>query len=171
MWFDHLQRRNAVTPSADAARRRATREQTAADFALIIPGGPARRSFVAFGLFAFLVTVYVASPMRTPYDSRWSVHTAMSLIEGQGGDLTDYLPVLAKNNFYCIEYPGGRPHTVFPIGVSLLSAPIVAALAFVAPSFKGMLRETVPQNLEKVLASIDALQTARPSCRIKAAML
>ena len=78
----------------------------------------------------------------------------MSLIEGQGGDLTDYLPVLAKNNFYCIEYPGGRPHTVFPIGVSLLSAPIVAALAFVAPSFKEMLRETVPQNLEKVLASI-----------------
>ena len=107
--------------------------------ALIIPGGPARRSFVAFGLFAFLVTVYVASPMRTPYDSRWSVHIAISLIEGQGGDLTDYPPVLAKNNFYCIEYPGGRPHTVFPIGVSLLSAPIVAALAFVAPSFKGML--------------------------------
>ena len=56
-------------PSRQALTRRGgarTREQTAADFALIIPGGPARRSFVAFGLFAFLVTVYVASPMRTP---------------------------------------------------------------------------------------------------------
>jgi len=111
-------------------------------------------NFVKFGLFAFLVTVYVASPVRTPYDSRWSIHTAMSLIEGRGGDLSDYLPVLKKSNFYSIEYPGGRPHTMFPIGVSLLSAPIVAVAAFANPSFKDMLREEVPLNLENVLASI-----------------
>jgi hypothetical protein len=115
-----------------------------------------RRSayFVTFGIFAFLVTLYVASPVRTSSDSRWSIHSALSLIEGRGGDLSDYLPVLKKYNFYNIEYPGGRPHTFFPIGVSLLSAPIVAFVAFVNPSFKEMLREQVPENLENLLASV-----------------
>jgi hypothetical protein len=96
----------------------------------------------------------VASPVRTPFDSRWSIHTALSLFEGQGGDLSDYLPVLEKNDFYAIEFPGGRPHTVFPIGVSILVAPIVGVIALIDPSFKSMLREHVPANLEKVLASL-----------------
>jgi len=78
----------------------------------------------------------------------------MSLIEGRGGDLSDYLPVLKKNNFYCIEYVNGRPHTIFPIGVSVLAAPFVGAIALINPSFKAMLHEEVPNNLEKVLASI-----------------
>jgi hypothetical protein len=73
---------------------------------------------VTFGILAFLFAIYVASPVRTPFDSRWSIHTALSLVERQGGDLSDYLPLLEKNDFYAIEFPGGRPHTVFPIGVS-----------------------------------------------------
>jgi hypothetical protein len=121
-----------------------------------------RRSayFVTFGLFAFLVTLYVASPLRTSSDSRWSIHSALSLIEGRGGDLSDYLPVLKKNNFYNIEYPDGRPHTFFPIGVSILSAPIVAVVAVVDPSFKEMLREQISGNLENLLASIFAAAAA-----------
>ena len=109
---------------------------------------------VTFGIFAFLFAIYVASPVRTPFDSRWSIHTALSLVEGQGGDLSDYLPVLEKNDFYAIDLPDGRPHTVYPIGVSILVAPIVGVIALINPSFKSMLREQVPANLEKVLASL-----------------
>ena len=109
---------------------------------------------ITFGIFAFLVTIYVASPVQTTYDSRWSLHTAMSLIEGRGGDLSDYLPVLKKENFYAIEYPGGRPRTFFPIGVSLFAAPVVGVVALISPSFKSRLREEYRFKLEKILASI-----------------
>jgi hypothetical protein len=108
---------------------------------------------MSLGLFAFLVGMYMASPVKTSFDSRWSIHTAMSLVEGRGGDLSDYLTVLKKNDFYAIEYPRGRPHTVFPIGVSLLAAPVIAIVAFVDPSYKEMLREKVPANTERILAS------------------
>ena len=91
---------------------------------------------ITFGIFASLATIYIASPVMTPADSRWSIHTAMSLVEAQGGDLSNYLPVLKSNNFYVIEFPSGRPHTMFPIGVSLLVAPIVGIVALVNPSFK-----------------------------------
>src|SRR5262245_12442128 len=110
--------------------------------------------FVALTLFAFLTVVYAASPVSTPFDSRWSIHSALSLFEGQWGDLSDYLPVLKKNDFFAIEYPRGRPHTVFPIGVSLLCSPIVGALALVDPTFKDRLTKEVPKNLERILASI-----------------
>ena len=116
---------------------------------------PRRTALIlTFGIFVILTAIYIASPIKTHADSRWSIHTAMSLIEGRGGDLSDYMPVLKSNGFYCIEYPGGRPHTFFPIGVSVLVAPIVAAIAAADPSFKEMLRHSVPGNLEKVLASI-----------------
>lgn len=114
-----------------------------------------RTAFIlTFSILVSLTAIYIASPIKTQADSRWSIHTAMSLIEGHGGDLSDYTSVLKSNDFYCIEYPGGRPHTMFPIGVSVLVAPIVAAIAAVDPSFKEMLRHNVPGNLEKVLASI-----------------
>ena len=116
---------------------------------------PRRAAFIlTFGIFVSLTAIYIASPIKTPADSRWSIHTAMSLIEGHGGDLSDYMPVLKKNDFYAIEYSGGRPRTMFPIGVSALVAPIVAAIAVIDPSFKEMLRQGVPGNLEKILASI-----------------
>jgi hypothetical protein len=116
---------------------------------------PRRTALIlTFSILVILTTIYIASPIKTQYDSRWSIHTAMSLIDGRGGDLSDYMPVLKSNDFYCIEYPGGRPHTFFPIGVSVLVAPIVAVIAAVDPSFKEMLRHGVPGNLEKVLASI-----------------
>ena len=116
---------------------------------------PRRVAFIlTFSILVSLTAIYIASPIKTQANSRWSIHTAMSLIEGHGGDLSDYMPVLKKNDFYAIEYPGGRPRTMFPIGVSVLAAPIVAAIAVVDPSFKEMLRHAVPGNLEKILASI-----------------
>src|SRR5262245_4865127 len=114
--------------------------------------------FVTFGLFLGLAAVYAASPVSTPFDSRWSIHSALSLAEGQWGDLSDYLPVLEKHYFFANEYPGDKPHTVFPIGVSLLCSPIVGVAALVDPSFKRRLRDEVPK-------------TSRGSCPASSAQL
>jgi hypothetical protein len=71
----------------------------------------------------------------------------MSLIEGSGGDLTNYLPERFKNH-YAIEFVNGRPRTIFPIGVSVLAAPFVGVIALIF--------EKVPagRSLEKELASL-----------------
>jgi hypothetical protein len=111
-------------------------------------------AFSAFAVFVVLLVVYAFSSVETPFDSRWSIHTADSLLEGHGGDLSAYLPVLKKFDFYSIEYVDGRPHTIFPIGVSLLAAPFVAATELVDPSFKTRLQNELPARFEKVLASI-----------------
>lgn len=39
--------------------------------------------------FAILLAIYVLSPINTSGDSRWSLHTAMSLVRGHAGDLTE----------------------------------------------------------------------------------
>ena len=92
--------------------------------------------------------------MRTPYDSRWSIHTADSILHGHAGDLSAYMPVLKKNNFYFIDYENGKPYNGYPIGVSLLATPFVAVIELFKPSFTSLLTEEVPDNVEKVLASI-----------------
>ena len=109
---------------------------------------------ITCGLFLFLTLVYAYSAVKAPYDSRWSIHTSLSLIEGSGGALDDYLPVVAISKFYAIQFVNGRPRTIFPIGVSVLVAPAVAAIALVDPSFKERLRHNVPDGLEKILASM-----------------
>jgi hypothetical protein len=108
----------------------------------------------SLAIFAVLLAIYALSTVRTSYDSRWSLHTAMSLVRGHGGDLTEYMTALKRHDFYAIEYPGGRPHTYFPIGTSILAMPAVAIAAWMRPAFFAELQDHVPDGFEKIVASI-----------------
>jgi hypothetical protein len=111
-----------------------------------------RSWFVPAGLSAFVFAVHVASPNATPFDSRWTVHTALSLIGEGDADLDEYLPALERDRFYAIEcvlpggrrvYPvteagqcsGGRLYHFYPVAVPVLAAPLVAALSGTLPVF------------------------------------
>ena len=123
--------------------------------------GQASRSRTRFGtaslsvaLFAFLLAVYAASPVITSTDSRWAIHTAMSFAKGHGGDLTEYLPIVAKQDFYSIEYPDGRPRTRYPIGTSLMIMPAVVVAGWLRPQWTKGLPYGVPRRTEQFIASI-----------------
>ena len=105
-------------------------------------------------LFAGFVAIYVASPVRSSADSRWSIHTALSLVEGKGGDLREYLPLIEKHNFYSIRRFDDRYYTLFPIGVSLLAAPAAAVAAWADPAFKARISQSIPDGFEKNVASV-----------------
>jgi hypothetical protein len=105
-------------------------------------------------LFAVLFATYAASPIRTSYDSRWSIHTAASLAEGKGGDLKDYLPLLERHRFYSIKKVGDRYYTIFPVGASLFSMPIIATYVGLKPDFKEAIKESIPDKFEKQVASV-----------------
>src|SRR5437667_254457 len=117
---------------------------------------PVRGSHLVFslGLFASLFAVFHGSPVRTSYDSRWSVHTAMSFARGHWGNLSEYTPILEQEALYAIEYYRDGPHTSFPVGVSLLATPALAIVSLIDPSFNEALRHALPLELEGLLAAI-----------------
>jgi hypothetical protein len=110
--------------------------------------------YTTLGIFFVLAAIYIVSPVRTVYDSRWAIHTTMSLIDRAGGSLSAYQSVIDRDDAYAIEYVNGEPRSVFPIGVSLLSVPAVAVVSLVAPGFKAKLHEQIPYSLDKTLAAI-----------------
>lgn len=96
-------------------------------------------------LFAAVFLVYLFSPMATPFDSRWTIHTALSLIHRGDVDLNEYEPLLAADRFYATECmlpnggrlysikkagscPGGHLYHFYPVAVPILASPFVAAL-------------------------------------------
>lgn len=100
---------------------------------------------VALALLVFVT--HALSPVSQPYDSRWTIHTATSLIHQGNFDLDEYLPLLEAEGFYHIEcvFPdgsrirrvysagdckGGHFYHFYPLGMPLLVAPAVAALEF-----------------------------------------
>jgi hypothetical protein len=115
------------------------------------------RRLAIFGTIAWFcasLAAYASSPIAASIDSRWSLHTAMSFANGNGGDLTDDRPALEKFKFYAIIYPDGRPRTYFPIGASLLALPGVVIASWIEPNLKEWLRQGAVDQLEKLLASI-----------------
>ena len=98
---------------------------------------------ILLALFVFIT--HALSPVSQPYDSRWTVHTATSLLHQGNFDLDEYLPLLEADGFYHIEcvFPdgsrirrirqasdcaGGHFYHFYPLGVPVMTAPIVASL-------------------------------------------
>jgi len=130
-------------------------------------GGAGQRAYrrlprlaVGGALFAALLAVYAFSSVRTSYDSRWSIHTAASLLAGRWGELSAFEPVLAENGYYAIERQASGLYSLFPIGVSVLALPFVGLTELVDPTFAGALRSSVPAVYESVIASILAALAA-----------
>jgi hypothetical protein len=69
-------------------------------------------------------------------------------------DLTEYLPIIAEEKFYAIEYPDGRPRTRYPIGPSLLAAPVVVVYSWLHPRLADELRAHIPVRTEQFIASL-----------------
>jgi hypothetical protein len=75
--------------------------------------------WISLALGCLVLVVYVLSPIVVSADSRWSIPTAVSILHGKAGDLTDYRPRKDPSKDYAITYCKNRPRTVFPVGVSL----------------------------------------------------
>lgn len=115
-----------------------------------------RRSAVSWtaGVFALLLAIFAASPVTTMTDSRWTIQTAMSFASGHGGDLSAYLPIIEREDFYSIEYPDGRPRNRYPIGTPLLAMPIVVLVSWLRPTFADDLSTHHASHTERLIAAI-----------------
>lgn len=104
-----------------------------------------RGGLAAAILFSGVFGVYLLSPNATPFDSRWAVHTALSVVHEGNADLNEYADALERDQWYAIEcvlpgggriYPverreqcaGGRFYHYYPVAVPLLATPLIAPM-------------------------------------------
>jgi hypothetical protein len=116
----------------------------------VVPSPPLERrdGVVAGAIILVVFLVHVLSPNATPFDSRWTVHTALSIVNEGDTDLNEYESLLAADNFYAIEcifpdgrrvFPvrstaqcaGGRYYNWYPVAVPALAAPAVGVFELV----------------------------------------
>jgi hypothetical protein len=102
-------------------------------------------ALAALAVFLIVLPAHVLSPNATPFDSRWTVPVAVSILHQGNTDLDEYLPLLERDHFYAIECilpdgrrvfplssaadcPGGHFYNFYPAAVPALAAPAVWAL-------------------------------------------
>ena len=117
------------------------------------------RRFVFSVIFsAVFISHFFFSPITTPYDSRWTIHTAVSLLKERNADLEEYRHILSANDYYFIEQIDGRAYTKYPIGAALIALPFMAIInplleIGVSADIETLLNNKLPGGLEKGIAS------------------
>lgn len=103
-----------------------------------------RPHYAAAAIFLVVCAVHSTSPVSIQGDSRWTVPQALSLIHHRSFNLDDYASRFPSQNFYLIECvsmdhrwtspvqqttcPGGHFYYHYPPAVSVVAAPLVAAI-------------------------------------------
>ncbi len=143
-----------------------------------IPG--VARAAACVCLFALVWITHSLSPNATPFDSRWVVHTALSILHQGNTDLDEYLELLEKDKFYGIEcvgadgrhtYPlrqraqcaGGHYYNYYPVAVPALVTPAVWLLETglkLAQPWLGPLADRMPTQVRRSLLRGDLVASS-----------
>ena len=112
-----------------------------------------RKSHWIILTFVFLIVfiLHFASPIITSFDSRWSIHTAMSIIKEGNTDLDEYKKQIEANGLYAIRIEDGHYYNMYPIGVSIIAVPFVyildkcsSLILPIAPRIEAYIKKMVP---------------------------
>ncbi|MBS1493852.1 MAG: hypothetical protein JST55_10085 [Bacteroidetes bacterium] len=76
-------------------------------------------------IFAVVFAANIFNTNITAWDSRWTIHTAYSMIYERNIDLDEYSNVIQKHENYGIWKNTEHVYNYFPIGVSILALPFV----------------------------------------------
>jgi hypothetical protein len=81
---------------------------------------------ILFLIFFTVFVVHSLSSCVTSFDSKFSIHTAQSILKEGNTNLDEYLPQLREADFYPTIQIDGHYYVVYPIGASLFAVPFVA---------------------------------------------
>lgn len=76
-------------------------------------------------LFLFVFSVYFSKAVYWPYDSRWSLYTAMSMIYEHNTDLDEYLSYFDGSGKWELETHSGHFYSPYPLGASIMAMPFL----------------------------------------------
>jgi hypothetical protein len=96
---------------------------------------------ICFAIFVFVWLSHASSRTWTSSDSRWTIPTALNIIDRGSANLDNYASMVEQNNFYAIDCvigettirplkslaqcAGGHLYNFYPIGVAVLAVPEV----------------------------------------------
>jgi len=111
-----------------------------------------RDRMIALALFGFCAAIYALCTVSFHSDMVWAIHTALSLLRGQWGDLST-VPNIDPTHYSLVRV-GDRLYMLFPIGTSLMIAPAVALLGVVAPGWLAHIEQVNPPSGHRMFAAI-----------------
>ncbi len=120
-----------------------------------------RSSLLSLIFFVVFLSHFSWSPITTSFDSKWAIHTTMSLIREGDTDLDEYEQVVERYRDHTIEGIDGHLYTIYPVGTSLLAVPVVFVVDRFLDRVLGIDFEQtlnaeymIPKGLERCTASL-----------------
>jgi len=110
-------------------------------------------------LFLIVFIIYFfGCKISSSFDSRWSIHTTMSIIKEGNTNLDEYKNIIEKEEYYGIEFIDNHIYTVYPIGTSFLAIPYVFLMdnffkRSLAIDLEQFISDMSPRGLEILIAS------------------
>lgn len=112
------------------------------------------RSWILFlAIFVATFAAFYLSPARQSNDSAPVIPTAISIIQGDAGDISKFKNSLARFGYYQIDPTAKGVRSLFPIGPSMLAVPFVAVALAIDPSIEAFAQEHIAIELEALVAS------------------
>jgi len=111
--------------------------------------GEAKFRPINIKILVFLVVFigHFSSPTSTSFDSRWSIHTALSITKNHDLNLDEYADIIKSNKYYGVVATNDHIYNWFPIGTPIMAVPLVYIIDAVGePLLSFNLREHVRQN-------------------------
>ncbi|MEO1370772.1 MAG: glycosyltransferase family 39 protein, partial [Acidobacteriota bacterium] len=109
-------------------------------------------------LFVIVLVIYAKGKVATSFDSGYSIHLAVSLLEEGNLDLEEYRDVIPPGDYRTLEVDGVL-HSRYPVGPSVVAAPLVAAVESVGKylfriwDFDAFIRSEPPASVERFIGS------------------
>ncbi len=101
-------------------------------------------------LFLILLAILIWGPLKNAIDTKWVIPTAMSLIHGNAGDISEY----TGGDLRAVRGFGDRVYSDYPIGTPLLTMPAVILFDLVVPDFNEKVKSLETATAEKTITSI-----------------
>ena len=134
---------------------------------------------MAAGLLVVVFLIHGLSPNATPFDSRWSVPIALSILDQGNTELSEYKPLIEHHKFYMIECvspdggwkliksfaacPDGRLYNFQAIAVPFLATPIIEAMRLavrVAQPMLAPLADRIPSQVARAFLRGDFIASS-----------
>ena len=106
--------------------------------------------YVIFFIVMFCFAAFYIAPVRTPFDSFFTIHTAYSFLHGDWGSLAEFVNINPSHHSIGIG-KDGLPYNVYPVGSVFFSLPFVMLADALVPNLGVLLQNSsVSMELEAV---------------------
>lgn len=110
-------------------------------------------------IFLFVLGTHFLSETVTITDSKWVMHTSLSIIRHHDTNLDEYTPLIESEQNYGVERVNEHYYYYFPVGTPLLITPLVKLVDFVSKhvfysDIDSLLNNKAFGGMELLLASI-----------------